>query len=88
MYKNIFTMSGSPANFWPVWFQPRMRRMAARASTAACTWLILDEILLGTGQFEDGSGILGGAYLLNPLRAIRPSHAVVAQYQKCCSSST
>lgn len=27
---NVFTISGDPANFWPVWFQPRMMRVAPR----------------------------------------------------------
>ena len=28
---NILTMSGSPAYFWPVWFQARVRRRARSA---------------------------------------------------------
>lgn len=26
----VFTMSGAPANFWPVWFQPLMIRVEPR----------------------------------------------------------
>ena len=26
----VFTISGAPANFWPVWFQPRMSRVEVR----------------------------------------------------------
>lgn len=30
----VFTMSGAPANFWPVWFQPLMMRVEPRARTS------------------------------------------------------
>lgn len=30
----VFTMSGAPANFWPVWFQPLMIRVDPRARTS------------------------------------------------------
>ncbi|KMQ81463.1 hypothetical protein RF55_26249 [Lasius niger] len=35
--RNSLTMSGSPANFWPVWFQLLVRRMVANARTCQVT---------------------------------------------------
>jgi hypothetical protein len=37
--RNVLTVSGSPANFWPVWFQLRVSLRAAKDNT----WLAMEE---------------------------------------------
>jgi hypothetical protein len=40
------TMSGSPANFWPVWFQLLMRRVARSSTVVERIWYRADALPL------------------------------------------
>lgn len=53
--RKVFTVSGSPANFWPVWFQLLMSLRAARASMWLDAERMREDLKIVSEREQEGS---------------------------------